>query len=242
MTEEVFRETFASGGVVGGHGFFAAVVDIEAGVFPSEEVGEFFRADELGVPQGVEEAVAEEFDGGSQVFGGHAVEAAVGGEESVGGKDVEVGVVDEVIAEGVDSGDGPDAAVREAEANSEGVLEGGGGSVEEVGEEVAALAKDAAQDLGDGEDELAVGEWGQSSQFIIFLVETELAVCWFHSKSSFGKSVWRIMERRVPMGVSLRGCGTMAVFCLGVAVFGVTSGLGDEVEVVGLDDFQKLLG
>jgi hypothetical protein len=31
-------------------------------------------------------------------------------------------------------------------------------------------------------------------------------------------------------------------FCLGVAVFGVASGLGDEVEVVGLDDFQKLLG
>ena len=31
-------------------------------------------------------------------------------------------------------------------------------------------------------------------------------------------------------------------FSLGVAVFGVASGLGDEVEVVGLDDFQKLLG
>lgn len=30
-------------------GLFPAVVDIEARVFPSEEVGEFFRADEFGV-------------------------------------------------------------------------------------------------------------------------------------------------------------------------------------------------
>ncbi|MFT6864243.1 MAG: hypothetical protein ACJAVK_002807 [Akkermansiaceae bacterium] len=46
------------------------------------------------------------------LFGGHAVEAAVGGEESVGGKEVEVEVevVDEIISEGVDGGDGPDAA------------------------------------------------------------------------------------------------------------------------------------
>ena len=62
---------------------FAAVVDVEAGVFPGEEVGEFGGADEFGVAEGVEEAVAEEFDGGCEVFGGHAVEEAVGGEESV---------------------------------------------------------------------------------------------------------------------------------------------------------------
>jgi hypothetical protein len=42
----------------------------------------------------VEKAVAEEFDGRSEIFGGHAVEAAVGREESIGGKDVEVRVVD----------------------------------------------------------------------------------------------------------------------------------------------------
>jgi hypothetical protein len=159
VAEEILGEAFAPDGVVGGDGFFAAVVDIEAGVFPGEEVGEFAGADEFGIAQGVEEAVAEEFDGGREVFGGHAVEAAVGGEESVGGKDVEVRVEDEVVAEGVDSGDGSDAAVGEAEAGAEGVLEGGGGSVEQVGEEVAAFAEDAAQDLGDGEDELAVGDF-----------------------------------------------------------------------------------
>ena len=134
MAEEVFRQTFTTGGVVGGDGLFSAVVDIEAGVFPGEEIGKFGGTDEFGVAEGVKEAVAEEFDGGSEVFGGHAVEAAVGGEESVGGKDMEVRVVDEVVAEGVDSGNGPDATVGEAEADPKGVLEGGGGSVEELGE------------------------------------------------------------------------------------------------------------
>jgi hypothetical protein len=124
MAEEVFRQTFTTVGVVGGDGLFSAVVDIEAGVFPGEEIGKFGGTDEFGVAEGVKEAVAEEFDGGREVFGGHAVEAAVGGEESVGGEDVEVGVIDQVIAEGVDSGDGSDAAVGEAEAGAEGVLEG----------------------------------------------------------------------------------------------------------------------
>jgi hypothetical protein len=62
---------------VGGHGFFAAVVDAEAGMLPRKEVGEFALADEFGVAQGVEEAVAEEFDGGGEVFGGHAVAASM---------------------------------------------------------------------------------------------------------------------------------------------------------------------
>ena len=118
----------------GGDGLFAAVVDVEAGVFPGEEIGKFGGADEFGVAEGLEEAVAKEFDGGSEIFGGHAVEATVGGEESVGGKDMEVGVVDEVVAESVNSGNGPDATLGEAKADPKGVLEGGGGSVEEVGE------------------------------------------------------------------------------------------------------------
>ena len=74
--------------------------------------------------------MAEEFDGGGEVFGGHAVEAAVGGEESGGGEDVEVGVEDEVIAEGVDGGDGSEFAIGEVEAGAEDFLEGlGGGGV-----------------------------------------------------------------------------------------------------------------
>ena len=114
---------------MGGDGLFSAVVDIEAGVFPGEEVGEFGGADEFGVVECVKEAVAEESDGGTEVlirplhqrahpagfgfasvqnasdpsalFNGHAVEAAVGGEESVGSEEVEVGVVDEIVVPAV---------------------------------------------------------------------------------------------------------------------------------------------
>ena len=134
MAQQILGEVLATGFVVGGDRLFPTVVDVEAGVFPGEEVGEFGGADEFGVAEGVEEAVAEEFDGGCEVFGGHAVEAAVGGEESVGGKDVEVGVVDEIVSEGVDGGDGPDTTLGEAKADPKGVLEGGGGGVEENGE------------------------------------------------------------------------------------------------------------
>jgi len=97
MAEKILGEAFATGGVVGGNGLFAAVVDVEAGVFPGEEIGEFGGTDKFGVAQGVKETVAEEFDGRTEVFGGNAVEAAVGGEESVGGKDMEVGVEDEIV-------------------------------------------------------------------------------------------------------------------------------------------------
>ncbi len=129
MTEEILGEALAPGAVVGGDGFFAAVVDVEAGVFPGEQVGEFAGADELGFAEGVEEAVAEEFDGRVEVFGGHAMEMAVGGEEAVGGEDVEVRVEDQVIAEGVDGGDGSEFAVREIKTGAEGVAEGFGGGV-----------------------------------------------------------------------------------------------------------------
>jgi len=140
MAEEIFGEAFAAGAVVGGDGLF-------------------FGADELGFAEGVEEAVAEEFDGWVEVFGGHAVEAAVWGEKTVGGEDVEVGVEDQIVAEGVDGGDGSEFAFGEVEAGAEGVAEGFGGGVEEVGEEMTSFAEDAAEDAGDGEDELAVGDF-----------------------------------------------------------------------------------
>ncbi len=159
MAEQIFRQTLATGGVVGGDGLFAAVVDIEAGVFPGKEIGQLFGADEFGVLEGMEEAVTEEFDGGSKVVGGHAVEAAIRGEEAIGGKDVKVRVEDEVVAKGVEGGDGSDAALSEIQTGAEGVLEGSGGGVKENSEEPAAFAKDAAQDTGDGEDELAVGNF-----------------------------------------------------------------------------------
>ena len=134
MAQQILGEALATRGVVGGDGLFAAVVDAETGVFPGKEIGQFGGTDEFGVAEGVEEVVAEEFDGGSEIFGGHAVEAAIRGEESICGKNVEVGVENEVVSEGVDGGDGPDSTLEEAEADPKGVLEGGGGRVEEEGE------------------------------------------------------------------------------------------------------------
>ena len=64
LEQDAPATAFAPGAVVGGDGFFAAVVDVEAGVFPREQVGEFAGADEFGFAQGVEEAMAKEFDGG----------------------------------------------------------------------------------------------------------------------------------------------------------------------------------
>ena len=85
--------------------------------------------------QGVEETVAEEFYGGGEAFLRHAVESPIGGEESIGGQDMDMRMEDQVIAEGVDGGDGSNATVGKIETSAEGILEGGCGSVEEVGEE-----------------------------------------------------------------------------------------------------------
>jgi hypothetical protein len=68
-------------------------------------------------------------------------------------------VEDQVIAEGVDGGDCTEFSVGEREASAEGVAEGFGGGVEELGKEMTSFAENAAQDFGDGEDELAVGNF-----------------------------------------------------------------------------------
>ncbi len=159
MAQQIFRETLATGSVVGADGLFAAVVDAEAGVFPGKEIGQFFWADEFGVVESMEEAVAEEFDGGRKVVGGHAVEGPIGREEPIGSEEVKVGVKDEVVTKGVEGGDGPDAALGKVEASAEGVLKGVDGGVKENGEELAAFPKDAAENARDGEDELTMGNF-----------------------------------------------------------------------------------
>ena len=52
MAKEILGQAFAASAVVGGDGFFAAVVDVEAGVFPGEEVGELFGAMAASFPSG----------------------------------------------------------------------------------------------------------------------------------------------------------------------------------------------
>jgi hypothetical protein len=129
---------------------------MEAAVFPGEEVGELCLADEFGAVEGVEEAGAEEVSEWCEFFRWHAVEAAFFIEEAVGSEDVEVRMEDEVVAKGVQGGSGGEAAFGQIQAGAEVVAQAIGGGLEEVGEESAALAEDAAENFGNRKNELAV--------------------------------------------------------------------------------------
>jgi hypothetical protein len=101
----------------------------------------------------VEEAMAEEFGDGGQRFPGHGMETALFVEESIGGENMEMGMKDEVIAEGVDSSSSGDAPPRHAESGAESIAQALCGGLEE--EWVSAFAEDAVQHFREGE--LAVG-------------------------------------------------------------------------------------
>ncbi len=159
MAEQILGKAFATVGVMRGDGFFATTINVEAAVFPGEQVGEAAGADVFAVAEGLQETVAEKFDDGSAAIGGHAVETTHGVEQAVGGKDVEVRMEEEVIAEGVDGGDSGESAIGQVETGAEGFEQGVGGGFEQEMEQVTALAEDATQDFRDGEDELAVGDF-----------------------------------------------------------------------------------
>ena len=64
MAEQILGKAFAAVGVMGGHGFFAAAVDVEATVFPREQVGEAAGADVFAVAEGLQETDGGEDHGG----------------------------------------------------------------------------------------------------------------------------------------------------------------------------------
>ena len=99
--------------------------------------------------------------GGDEIGGLEDLEVALGGVVALGAVDDGLGrfVPSDFLSESVDGGDGTEFPVGQLESDAEGVAEGFGGGMEEVGEELAAFAKDAAEDLGDGEHELAVGHF-----------------------------------------------------------------------------------
>ena len=128
-------------------------------MFPGEEVAGFLFGEEFICDEGLDEAVAEEFGEGVERLcggGGEKMEGAGLIEESAGAENVKVRVKYEVIAKCLDAGDGGEFAVGQVKLKSHPVAEGFGGGLEEVVEEVASLAEDAAQHAGHGEDELTV--------------------------------------------------------------------------------------
>ena len=93
--EEVFRKSLAPGDVVGGDGLVARI-QIEAAVFPIEELAGLFLADEFFAKQDCDEAVAEEFGERFEGLHRYFVEAPFAIVEAGGGEDMEVRVKDEV--------------------------------------------------------------------------------------------------------------------------------------------------
>ena len=79
-------------------------------------------------------------------------------DEPGGGEYVEVRVEHEVVAKGLHGGDCCELPIGEIEADAHPVAQALHGDLEEVVEEFAALAEDAAQRAWHGEDELAVRE------------------------------------------------------------------------------------
>ena len=145
---------------MGGHGLFAAVVDAEAGVFPREEVGEFLRADEFGVAQGVEEAVAED---ATEDAGDGEHELAVGNFVADGGGDPLAGGANPaLVARGAEvaafAGEGEEAFVAAV-----GALEAG-----EARGEVAAAEEGLDGGRGVG------AEWAEGLAVVFFVVGEEV--------------------------------------------------------------------
>ena len=88
---------------------------------------------------------------------GKPVEAAIGRKEAVANQDMQVRMEDQIVTEGMHGGDGTKLALGENQLNTKYIRQGLNRAVEEVIEESPALAKNATQDLGYGEDDLAVG-------------------------------------------------------------------------------------
>jgi len=74
-----------------------------------------------------------------------------------GGEDVEMGVEVQVIAEGLDGGDGGEFSFREIEPDAHPIAQALNADSGKVVEELAPFAKNAAQGPRHGKHELAVG-------------------------------------------------------------------------------------
>jgi len=86
------------------------------------------------------------------------MEAAVGRKEAVADEHMQVGMEDEVVAKGVNGGHRPNPALWQAELDTKHLGDGFKGALKDEADQAPAFAKDAAQHLGHGEDELTMGD------------------------------------------------------------------------------------
>jgi hypothetical protein len=125
-------------------------------VGPAEELPGFLFADELFPQQCLDEAVAEQFGQRLDTLHRHEVKASIPIHQSGRGENMEMGMEVQVVAKSLHGGDGGELSIRQVKADAHPVAQALDADTEEMVEELAPLAEDAAQGPGHGEDELAV--------------------------------------------------------------------------------------
>lgn len=154
--QQVFGETAAANGIVGGDGGLAGI-ETEAAVAPVLQFGDLPVGEGTGGAQPVEEGVAPELPQLLPAAREGQMEPAVGVEDSGGGDDVDVRVPEEKIAESLESHDKPGLAGgtvgAEAKPGGDGEMSG----VVEVIEQRAVPEEERADEPGHREHDVAMG-------------------------------------------------------------------------------------
>ena len=157
VAQQILGEALAARMVSSRHEIIASIVYLEARMLPTQQVGEFALTDELVLAQEVQKAMPKDFVERANVAFRQPVKAAVGRKEAVADEHMQVRMEDEVVAKGVDGGHGSNPALRQVKLDAKYVSDGFNGALKEEADQAPALAKDAAQHLGHGEDELTMG-------------------------------------------------------------------------------------
>jgi len=156
-------ESFEGVGIVGSDGGFA-LVDVEAVVMPGEELVGLAGGNPLEFQQSVEDAVAEELGELLATSAADEVELVCVVENPGGGEAVDVGVVSEVIAKGVDGEDDASPAVGNSRLFAQPVLQGASDEVAELSQSVRLFTKDISKHSRYSKDPVPM--WDGQADFI----------------------------------------------------------------------------
>ena len=115
MSQQIFSESLAAAVIARIDEVVTTVVNVKSGMFPTEQVAEFARADEFLFPEDGEETMAKQLGHGADGSLRQAVKAPVGGKQAVSDEHVEMGMEDEVIAKSMNGGDGTEFAFGKTE-------------------------------------------------------------------------------------------------------------------------------
>ena len=156
-------EAFEGLAIVGPNGGLA-LVDVEAVVMPGEELVGLTGGNPLEFQQVVEDAVAEKLGELLATCSPDEVELVRVIKNTSGGETVDVGVISEVVAEGMNGEDDTSPAVGNSGLFPQPVLQGVGDEVAELAEALGLFTEDVAQNSGDGKNPVAM--WDRQANFV----------------------------------------------------------------------------